>query len=250
MTAAGGLPAYVAVGSVDCLSDGVAKPVDAAGADSGRSAAAVVSGCRFHWRQRLLSACRHKKGRIDARDNYFDLDLIADLDGYFSGYYSVKLNLNSTDILTLNRNKFYKNMNIKNKCAIMHASLTAVMAFVSVVFIESDSIFLKNQNFNVMFKIIEQKSWASVFFSAAIFGICGLITRSIKVKIASVFALSTIHGVFALFIMLSTPMSFGAVACFVLACQAYHLVWRTSCDGVRRIASASARNACLHLPLP
>lgn len=115
---------------------------------------------------------------------------------------------------------------------IIHTSLTAVMAGIAVILALPGSTFATSHSFDLMARLMPEDAWAMVFWFVASLGLCGAVTPSVRIRLASVMALSTMHGVFALCLVLANPISTGAVTYTVLACQGYYLVWRRTREGL------------------
>ena len=115
---------------------------------------------------------------------------------------------------------------------VIHASLTAVLAGIAVILALPGSTFATSRSFDLMARMMPEDKWAMLFWFVASLGLCGIITPSVKLRLASVMALSTMHGAFALCIVLANPVSTGALTYSILAAQGYYLVWRRTREGV------------------
>ncbi len=114
----------------------------------------------------------------------------------------------------------------------IHLALTAIMAWLAIVLILPGDTFFGNRSFTLMARMASEDHWAMVFWVTASVGLTGLTTRSAILRLTSVLALATMHGVFALLLFCANPVSSGTGTYMIVAGLGYYLSWRRSREGV------------------
>ena len=114
----------------------------------------------------------------------------------------------------------------------IHAALTGVMAWLSIILALPGDTFGTNLSFRVMASLATEDHWAMMLWVVATVGIVGLLTSSAPVRLASVLVLSTAHGALAGMFGTSNPISTATGTYGILAGLGYFLAWRRTHEGI------------------
>lgn len=114
----------------------------------------------------------------------------------------------------------------------IHAALTAVIAWFGIVLSLPGETFAISHTFDVMASLAREDHWAMALWLVACFGLIGMFTPSMRVRLGSVLLLSTMHGVIALCFALASPRTTGSGTYGILAGLGYYLAYRRTTEGV------------------
>ena len=108
----------------------------------------------------------------------------------------------------------------------IHVALTAIMAWWALVLALPADTFAIGSSFRVLAALASEDTWAMMFWAIANVGVLGLSTSSATIRLVSVFALSTMHGVLALCFLLANPYTTAGGTYSIIALLGYYLSWR------------------------
>jgi hypothetical protein len=113
----------------------------------------------------------------------------------------------------------------------IHAGLTAILAWLAIRLWLPDDVFSRSASFAYMARLASEDTWAMFLWAVANVGLIGLFSRNRVLKLISVLAVATAHGVFAGCLLMSDG-STGSGTYAIIACMGYYLAYRMTRAGI------------------
>ncbi len=113
----------------------------------------------------------------------------------------------------------------------IQVGLTAILAWLAFYFDLAENLFLNDQGFKYMARLAPEHAWSVLFLAAANLGVIGLISSSTAVRLGSVLAIATVHGVFAGSLIMADASVWSGTF-IIIAAMGYYLAYRQSRVGL------------------